>query len=96
MRIIATHLLNDYSGSPKVLMQLLNGFKKKNIETHLFTSGNRDGFLSNINKIKYHYFTYLFSNNKFLRLLYLINSQIVLFIKLAFFIKKTGFFILKN
>jgi glycosyltransferase involved in cell wall biosynthesis len=89
MRIIATHLLNDYSGSPKVLMQLLNGFAKNNIETHLFTSGNRDGFLSNINKIKYHYFTYFFSNNKILRFLYFIDSQIVLFVKLAFFLKKS-------
>jgi len=89
MRIIATHLLNDYSGSPKVLMQLLNGFTKNNIETHLFTSGNRDGFLSNINNIKYHYFTYFFSNNKFLRLVYLIDSQLVLFVKLAFFLKKS-------
>ena len=89
MRIIATHLLNDYSGSPKVLMQLLKGFTKKNIETHLFTSLGRDGFLSGIENVNYHFFTYKFSENKFLRLFFFLYSQLVLFVKLAFFLKKT-------
>jgi glycosyltransferase involved in cell wall biosynthesis len=89
MRIVATHLLNDYSGSPKVLMQLLIGFNKNNIETHLFTSNNKDGFLSKINHVNYHFFTYRFSKNKFFRLFFYFVSQLILFFKLAFFLKKT-------
>lgn len=89
MRIIATHLLNDFSGSPKVLMQLLNSFTKNNIETHLFTSNAREGFLSNNIDVHNHYFWYQFSENKWMRLFYYVFSQIHLFFKLAFFLKKS-------
>jgi glycosyltransferase involved in cell wall biosynthesis len=89
MRIIATHLFNDFSGSPKVLMQLLKTFTKNNIETHLFTSNEKNGFLSDIPNVKNHFFNYTFSDNKLLRLCFFSYSQVVLFIKLLFFIKKT-------
>jgi len=89
MRIIASHLFNDYSGSPKVLMQLLKNFTKNNIETHLFTSNGKNGFLSNIPNVKNHFFKYTFSDNKFLRLYFFTSSQVILFMKLIFFIKKT-------
>jgi hypothetical protein len=55
MRVIAIHLLNDYSGSPKVLMQLLKGWTKNEFETHLFTCGGREGFLSDIPKVHNHF-----------------------------------------
>jgi glycosyltransferase involved in cell wall biosynthesis len=89
MRIIAVHLLNDFSGSPKVLMQALKTFTKNNIETHLFTSNKRVGFLSNIYKVNNHFFTYYFSENKIIRILFYLFSQFILFFKLAFFLKKT-------
>jgi len=60
MRIIAVHLLNDYSGSPKVLLQAVKAFTKNNIETHLFTSAKRVGFLSNIPKVNYHFLPIIF------------------------------------
>jgi hypothetical protein len=43
-RIVSVHLLNDYSGSPKVLMQLLKSWTKNGMDAHLFTSGGRKGF----------------------------------------------------
>lgn len=89
MRIIAVHLLNDYSGSPKVLMQALKAFTKNNMETHLFTSGKRVGFLSAIPKVNNHFFTYYFSENKLIRICFYFFSQLILFFKLAFFLKKT-------
>ncbi|TRX39487.1 glycosyltransferase family 4 protein [Flavobacterium restrictum] len=88
MRIIAIHLLNDYSGSPKVLMQLLNGWCKKNIETHLYTCGGRDGFLSGVEKVKTHFFWYRFAKNPLLRLLFLMTSQFILTIQLLIKLQK--------
>ncbi|QBN17528.1 glycosyltransferase family 4 protein [Flavobacterium nackdongense] len=88
MRVIAIHLLNDYSGSPKVLMQLLKGWTKNNIETHLYTCGGREGFLSDIPKVHYHFYRYRFVENKFLRLLFLFASQFILAIQLLFILEK--------
>lgn len=88
MRVVATHLLNDYSGSPKVLMQLLKGWTKKGIETHLFTCGGRDGFLSDIPKVQNNFYWYRFTENRFLRLLFLFTSQFLLAIQLFFILKK--------
>lgn len=88
MRVIVIHLLNDYSGSPKVLMQLLKGWTKKNIETHLYTCGGREGFLSNIPKVENHFYWYRFMENRFLRFIFLFASQFFLAIQLLFILKK--------
>lgn len=82
MNIIAVHLLNDYSGSPKVLMQLLKAWNKKNMKTHIYTCAGSTGFLSNIPNVEQHYYWYQFAKNPFIRLLYLIWSQIILAVKL--------------
>jgi Glycosyltransferase len=87
-RIVAVHLLNDYSGSPKVLMQLLKAWTKNGIETHLFTSGGRKGFLSDIDRVKNHSFWYRFSPNSLERIFNFFLSQLLLMIKLLFFLKK--------
>lgn len=89
MRVIAVHLLNDYSGSPKVLMQLIKGWTKKNIETHLYTSSGRDGFLSDIPKVNNHFYWYRFAKNPVIRLLFLTLCQLFLVLKLLFFLKKS-------
>lgn len=89
MRIIAVHLLNDYSGSPKVLMQLLQCWTKANCTTLLYTSGGRQGFLSNIPKVTTNNYWYPFVKNKFLRLLYLLTSQFILAILLLRQLQKT-------
>lgn len=88
MRVIAVHLLNDYSGSPKVLMQLLKGWTKKNIETHLYTCSGREGFLSDIPKVNNHFYWYRFAKNPLVRLLFLIASQFFLAVKLFFKLQK--------
>jgi glycosyltransferase involved in cell wall biosynthesis len=89
MRVIAIHLLNDYSGSPKVLMQLLKGWTKKNIETHLFTCGGREGFLSDIPNVNNHFYWYRFAKNPIIRLVFLTLSQLFLGLKLLLFLKKS-------
>lgn len=88
MRVIAIHLLNDYSGSPKVLMQLLKGWSKKGIENHLYTCGGREGFLSDIPNVHHHFYWYRFMENRFLRLLFLFTSQFLLAIRLLSILKK--------
>lgn len=88
MKIYACHLLNDYSGSPKVLSQLVNGWAKKNIDVTIITCKNKTGFLSNIENVNYSYFWYKWSANPFIRLITFSLSQILLFYKLIFILKK--------
>ncbi|WP_312342518.1 glycosyltransferase family 4 protein [Chryseobacterium binzhouense] len=87
-RIVSVHLLNDYSGSPKVLMQLLKSWTKNGMDVHLFTSGGRKGFLSDIPNVKNHLFWYRFSSNALIRIVNFFLSQFFLMIKLLFFLKK--------
>jgi hypothetical protein len=50
MKIYAFHLLNDYSGSPKVLRQTTwrKDWIQNGIECHIVTCSGREGFLSEI------------------------------------------------
>jgi glycosyltransferase involved in cell wall biosynthesis len=88
MRIFTFHLLNDYSGSPKVLSQLLKIWKNKGYEVHMVTGKGREGFLTNIDGINYHYYTYKFSNNQYVRLLNFSLSQLTIVFKFFFIVTK--------
>lgn len=88
MRVIAVHLLNDYSGSPKVLKQLLTGWANSNVSLHLFTCGGRAGFLSDIAGVHNHFYWYTFAKNPFIRLFFLCFSQLLLGCKLLLFLRK--------
>lgn len=78
MKIYAFHLLNDYSGSPKVLMQLAKGWTKNGLDVNIVTCSGREGFLSNIEGVNYQYYWYRFASNPFIRLFNLVWSQILL------------------
>ncbi|MBL0745844.1 glycosyltransferase family 4 protein [Chryseolinea lacunae] len=88
MKIYAFHLLNDYSGSPKVLMQLIKGWVKKNMDVTVVTSSGRDGFLSNLQGVRYVRYWYRWAANPWLRLFNLSVSQALLFFTLFFKVKK--------
>ena len=88
MKIIAAHLLNDYSGSPKVLMQLIKGWRENGYAIDLYTSAEGDGFLSKIKDINYRFFSYKWNQNKIVRLINLCLSQLELFLKIFFNSKK--------
>lgn len=88
MKLFAFHLLNDYSGSPKVLKQTLQGCVNKGIEVTVVTSAGRTGFLSNLNGVKYVYFPYRWAANPWLRLIYLLWSQCMLILKMWFKVKR--------
>lgn len=87
-RIVAIHLLNDYSGSPKVLMQLLKIWTGKDIEAHLFTSGGSKGFLSDLPKVTRHLIWYRFSQNPLIKICNFFISQLILAIRLLLFLRR--------
>lgn len=82
-KVICFHLLNDYSGSPKVLSQVIEGFLKSGNEIDLYCAKNgEEGFLSNLDKVNYHTFYYKWSSVKLLTLFRLFFSQFILFLRL--------------
>jgi glycosyltransferase involved in cell wall biosynthesis len=78
MKIFASHLLNDYSGSPKVLMQLVKGWTEHQHKVTIVTGKGRDGFLSGIKGAEYLHFQYSFASNPLIRLFKYFGSQLAL------------------
>ncbi|WP_440133397.1 glycosyltransferase family 4 protein [Chitinophaga sancti] len=87
-RIVAVHLLNDFSGSPLILKQSL-AILASHYEAHIFTSTpSGSGFLSGNPALHYHPIFYRWSTNKFLTLLYFSFAQLILFCRLLIFLKR--------
>lgn len=84
MRIVCFHLLNNYTGSPKVLSQVIKGLIRNGHEVDLVTS-KTEGFLSNIKEVNYKYINYKWNKNKLITLIYFVLAQLHSFI-LAFFV----------
>ncbi len=78
MKVFAFHLLNDFSGSPKVLMQLARAWINNGIQVHLAFSSGRDGFLSDIDGATYHRYWYRWAANPIIRLINLTLSQFLM------------------
>lgn len=87
-KIFCFHLLNDFSGSPKVLSQLIKGWIEHGYNVHLSSSISREGFLSNIDGLTYHDNKYSFRKNKVWRLCKLMWSQLYLIIMLIQLVSK--------
>lgn len=79
MKLVAFHLFNDYSGSPKVLRTVLSGLLKKNVEVDLFTS--RGGVLDEIRNERLHHYrySYRFSMNPVVTMLRYFYAQLRMF-----------------
>lgn len=80
-KIVFVHLLNDYSGSPKVLSQVVKIFENQGHDTSLFTAKGNQGFLSGLTNDHFTYF-YKRYENKYLTLIMFMISQMSLFFKL--------------
>lgn len=79
MKILFAHLLNNFTGSPKVLSVLFKELSKdSNLKLSLLTS-KTDGILNGIPNIKYHDNFYRWHENKILRLLQFALSQVTNF-----------------
>lgn len=81
--IIFIHSLNNYTGSPNALSVLVKSFTKKGYQIELITSGG-EGFLSDIENVKYRYTSYRWSDNKLITLFLLLLSQLQVFFIVLF------------
>ena len=89
MKVFAFHLLNDYSGSPKVLSQLVKGWDENSLDVEICTSFQNDGFLSRVPLwITRRNVWYRFYENRILRLWALTMSQLLLMLRFFFLVKK--------
>jgi L-malate glycosyltransferase len=80
-KVVAVHLLNDFSGSPLVFSQALQTLQKVGHPVVIHTSKGQSGFLDNVEASKI-YFPYQFHSNSILRLFAFIYSQVFLFFQL--------------
>jgi glycosyltransferase involved in cell wall biosynthesis len=88
--IVFIHLLNNFSGSPRVLATVICAMSGK-YKIDLITS-QTDGFLSGIEGIKYINNYYKWTNSKFVTLFLFVISQFVLFFKVLFYKKQNTVF----
>ncbi|MGE4287777.1 MAG: glycosyltransferase family 4 protein [Salinivirgaceae bacterium] len=86
--IICSHLLNNYSGSPLVLSQVVKALNGRGYPVKALI-GNKagQGFLSGL-PVTYRYSFYRFKENKLLRLLFLFGAQAHLFFMALFTVRK--------
>ena len=87
-KIVAVHLLNDFSGSPLIFQQALNGLINSGYQVVLHTASGRDGFLSDL-KIEKVTFSYKFYRNTLIRLLAFSFSQVQLFFQILKYRKES-------
>ena len=79
-KIVAIHLLNDFSGSPLVFSQALRGLVENGYDVDLYTSKTTGtGFLSDIPGVDYFTFNYRWNPNKVITLIFYLLSQLNLF-----------------
>lgn len=84
MKILFAHLLNNFTGSPRVLANILEGLiEDKYLDIHLLTSST-NGCLSEMSGIKYHKNYYKWNDNKILLSFILLCSQIYQFFFVLF------------
>src|SRR5439155_20866392 len=88
-RIIAIHLLNDFSGSPFVLRQSLQALVKTGYSVEIFTAtpGGK-GFLSDIEGVKENVLFYKWNKNRWITLALFLFSQGSLFTRLLFRLRR--------
>lgn len=80
-KIVAVHLLNDFSGSPLVFSQALQTLQNDGHPIVIHTSMGKSGFLDDVVAPKFH-FPYQFYSNSISRLFAFIYSQVFLFFQL--------------
>jgi L-malate glycosyltransferase len=75
-RIIFFHMLNDNSGSPKMLSVIISGLISRGFKTELYTSAAEGGFLSEIPGLRIHTVYYRFFENRLLTFLLYACAQL--------------------
>lgn len=96
-KLVCFHLLNDFSGSPKILSLIMERLANKGIRIDVITSKG-EGFLSGLAKrkeVRINQYTYRFSSNGLVTMLRYCSVQLYIFL-LAFqylFSRNTVFYI---
>ncbi|GAB2557146.1 glycosyltransferase family 4 protein [Spirosoma aerophilum] len=89
-RIIAVHLLNDWSGSPLVFRQALEGLQQTGFEVILYTATpSGTGFLSHLDGVTVRPIHYQWYPARLLTLWHYLRVQLSLFLRLLFFLQST-------
>lgn len=86
-KIVCFHTLNNFSGSPLVLATVIKGLIANDYNVELYTSKS-DGLLSNIPGLKYSTIHFNWSRNKIVLLLWVVYSQLRLFLDLIMKFRK--------
>ena len=79
-KILFVHLLNNYTGSPTVLSNLLRSINNKEKYNIGLLTSNTEGVLDNIENIRYYSNYYRWSNNKLLLAIFFCISQLYQFL----------------
>ncbi len=97
--IVCFHLLNDYSGSPKVLNMVLKGLLEKHYKVDLITS-QKGGVLDKLSGCKYikrYSYSYTFSNNSVVAILRYLYVQTYTFLfSIRYLFQKNTIFLLNT
>lgn len=83
------HFLNDRSGSPRVLAQVIEGFLEKGITCHLHTS-KHDGFLSDLTSVQKNPLPYDYNSSKLILLMIFLWNQLICFKRVLFIREKNS------
>jgi glycosyltransferase involved in cell wall biosynthesis len=86
-KIVFIHLLNDFSGSPKVLSQVIQAHQANGGDLILYTGKSKSGFLSHLIE-DHRFFFYKRFENRYLTLVSYLLSQLILFFKLLSFARQ--------
>ncbi|RWU17773.1 hypothetical protein DM813_24105 [Pseudomonas alkylphenolica] len=81
-KLYFVHLLNDYSGSPRVLNQTITALRQQGNDCTLFVGSSGHGVLDELD-VATHTFTYKRFDNRWLTLLAYVWSQVALFFALV-------------
>lgn len=81
-KIVFFHLFNDFSGSPKVLSQVISGVQQNGRVIDIITSSGKGALtrLKDIPGVNFHTFSYKFYANKVITALNFIYAQIYMFL----------------
>ena len=86
-RIVVAHLYNNFTGSPKVLADVVNALIASGIEVDLHTNKG-PGFLDGLTGINRFHAWYSWHPNKYIRLIHFTLSQVLLFFSLLRYWRK--------
>jgi len=78
-KIVCVQIFNDYSGTPLVLSEVIQGLVNRGYVIDLYTSGKNDeGFLSKIDKINTFHIRFKWRNKSFVKRFFLFGNQLTM------------------